>query len=227
MSKTTKVMASHGVEFLVRLVEKGDPYGHNFCKVHDREDPMVEFYDAANPHSYDFVGSREDAVAAGAVCLGQFVSSYYASTLLENIAHTGGVDLCGHVPKWVIDGDALRSAFAKLDLWQPSPKLPLRQATIDFLKVIAGTPLKYREQAVALLRRYDEEHGGIIVCSWDSQNPDDEPKVWVPPQLAHWSLTVLDKSQELGGRFPNTDPADITLLEAGANAGFPGYSELD
>lgn len=119
MSKITTVESSHGVVFNVRLVEKGDRHGRNFCLTHDEDRPMVEFYDAKNPHSYDFVGSPEDAVKAGARCLGQFVSGYYVFTLLENIATTGGICLHGGVPKWQIDGDSVRRAFVDLGLWKP------------------------------------------------------------------------------------------------------------
>ena len=122
MPKTTTVTsASNGVTFTVRLVERGDHYGRNFCRVHAEDRPMVEFYDVdSTAESYDFVGTREEAIAAGAPRLGQFASSYYVHTLLENIATTGGSNLRGHVPRWTIDGNAVRQAFQALGLWSPA-----------------------------------------------------------------------------------------------------------
>ena len=91
MAKTTTVTsASNGVTFTVRLVEKGDRHGVNFCLIHSDPRPTVEFYDLkSKAASYDFVGPREKAIAAGAPRLGQFVSSYYVHTLLETIDITG------------------------------------------------------------------------------------------------------------------------------------------
>ena len=191
MSKLTTVTSAHnGVTFNVRLVEKGDRYGRNMCLVHDEDRPMVVFFDAGPQIDYDFVGDPEDAKKAGAPCLGQQAAFYYVHTLLENIATTGGVDLRGYVPRWKIDGDALRQAFINLGLWSP--------------------PAKPK-----------------IVVVWDSNDPDKEPQVWVPPALAElYDAILLDRSQELGGRYPNTDPADIELLEAGVSAAFPDYQQL-
>jgi hypothetical protein len=192
------------VDYLVRLVEKGDRYGRNFCRTHMEDRPTVEFYDyESRAEAYDFVGEREDAIAAGAARLGQYVSSYYVFTLLENIATTGGIDLCGHVPKWVIDGDALRRAFVDLELWQP--------AAPEFLPEIEVC---------------DEATKLVVV--YDSEDPDTEPSVWLPQSQAHrFTLIPLNKSQELGGRYPNTDPADIALLEAGTNAAYPRYVKIN
>lgn len=191
MAKLTTVTSAHnGVTFNVRLVEKGDRYGRNMCLVHEEDRPMVVFYDTKSQIDYDFVGEPEEAQKAGALCLGQQASSYYVETLLENIATTGGLDLCGHVPRWKIDGNALREAFQNLGLWSPP-----------------GKPK--------------------IVVVWDSNDPDTEPTVWVPEELAaKYEAIVLNKSQELGGRYPSTDPADIALLEAGTNAAFPDYQKI-
>jgi hypothetical protein len=215
--------------------------------------------------AYDFVGTREEALAAGAPKLGQFASSYYVFTLLENIATTGGICLHGGVPRWTIDGDAVRQAFVNLGLWTaPLPEeLPFfrRAHSADFARDIQDYFFRMLGPMHALQSAYpfidvshfiksfeaqaDREPGerpetlerGIasaeavkpvnIVVVYDSQDPDAEPAVWVPRRVApYWSSLPLNKSQELGGRYPNTDPADITLLEAGANAAFPDYVQL-
>jgi hypothetical protein len=121
-------------------------------------------------------------------------------TLLENIATTGGICLHGGVPKWQIDGNAVRQAFRDLGLWSPQES---EQAAAP-----CDTPVK-------------------LVVVYDSQDPDTEPQVWLPRSEApRFQFIPLNKSQELGGRFPNTDPADITLLEAGTNAAFPDYVQI-
>lgn len=60
------------VAWNVRLVRKGQQYGLNDKLTHDREDPLVEFFDSRYDHTP----------------LGQFVSRYYLSTLLAR-PHSG------------------------------------------------------------------------------------------------------------------------------------------
>jgi len=85
---------TNGRSFFVRTVLKGDKYGLDDRLTHDRDDPMIEFYDAqyANVRSF---GPR-----------GQFVSRYYVSTLAK---HPTGAGLCldGGVPEWSVDAAAL------------------------------------------------------------------------------------------------------------------------
>lgn len=202
MSRLTAVTAANGITFNVRLVEEGDPYGLNMALVHNKPGllsgkvkPMVEFYDTRSQFHYDFVGTAEEAKAAGAKCLGQFVAHYFVETLLESIDVTPGVCLNGAVPAWQIDGEALRKAFVDLGLWERNE--PPVDAQIK------------------------------VVVVYDSANSDEEPQVWLPRSEAHrFQLIPLDKSQELGGRYPNTDPADIVLLEAGSNEAFPNYVQI-
>lgn len=155
MASKTQVTSNHGVVYTVRLVRNGDHYGSNFCLVHDKEDPLVEFYDAKNTHDYDFVGSREDAKAAGAEVLGQYVSRYYLSTLLESAAVTPGINLCGHVPRWVIDGDALREALSALGCFKQPAEGSLLYETLAFLReVVQGRSIPCGRKASELLHRH-------------------------------------------------------------------------
>ena len=83
-----------GRKFGVRVVKKGDRHGRNDCLTHDKADPLIEFYDmSADPKKF---GPR-----------GQFVSSYYASTLAYMRDGTG-LRLHGGVPEWEVDGATLR-----------------------------------------------------------------------------------------------------------------------
>lgn len=100
---------ANGIAFNVRLVRKGDGYGRNLSIVHERDEPLVEFYDAR----YRFEGE------AGAE-FGQFVSRYYLKTLqgggrFNLRAH--GLCLDGGVPDWNVDSGAMQTAFTLLDNW--------------------------------------------------------------------------------------------------------------
>lgn len=80
-------------KFNVRVVNKGDKYGRDFCLTHDESKPLVEFYDSRYPHTE----------------FGQFVSRYYAETLLSG--EDDGLCLDGGVPAWTVskeDMDTVR-----------------------------------------------------------------------------------------------------------------------
>jgi hypothetical protein len=88
-----------GRPFRLRIVRKGDRYGLNCCKVHDQDDPLVEFYDA----SY----GPEDGFGP----LGQFTGSRYClstligkGTLIKISIEGLPLDLCGDVEAWTVDG---------------------------------------------------------------------------------------------------------------------------
>lgn len=74
--------------FNVRIVEAGDAYGNNGCVTHEGDEPLVEFYDA-----------KQDKGRFGP--LGQFVSRYYCSTLLEH-QYPQGLNLQGGVWEWSV-----------------------------------------------------------------------------------------------------------------------------
>ena len=73
--------------FNVRVLNKGDKYGRDFCLTHTKDEPLVEFYDNRYPHTQ----------------FGQFVSRYYVETILER--DTGGLCLDGGVPDWTVSAD--------------------------------------------------------------------------------------------------------------------------
>ena len=88
---TMKVTNSNGLSFNVRIVRKGDTYGRNNCLTNDDDRSLVEFYDTRYAHTP----------------LGQFVSRYFAFTLLERAGEYVGLNLDGGVPDWTIDADAM------------------------------------------------------------------------------------------------------------------------
>jgi len=96
--------------FNVRILNKGDKYGREFCLTHDEDKPIAEFYDRRYPHTE----------------FGQFVSRYYVSTLLED--PTGGLCLDGgNASSWTVSADdmALVRAYlrAATGTPEPSPKV--------------------------------------------------------------------------------------------------------
>jgi hypothetical protein len=71
-------------KFNVRIVNKGDWYGRNFCLLHDDQQPMIEFYDSRYPHTK----------------FGQFISRYFVGTLLDQEGFYGS----GTDGEWCLDG---------------------------------------------------------------------------------------------------------------------------
>lgn len=100
-----------GRSFNVALVRKGDRYGLDDCLTHEKDDPMVEFYDATYAGTKDFGP------------LGQFVSRYYWSTLTGQDTYSRcdhrlgspGIDLCGYVPEWKVTGQNVVAACAAVE----------------------------------------------------------------------------------------------------------------
>lgn len=72
-----------GVTWAVRLVTKGEVFGSNSHITHKEDEPFVEFFDTRHSHTD----------------LGQFVSRYNLSTLLE---HKGGLLLDTGSPDWYV-----------------------------------------------------------------------------------------------------------------------------
>lgn len=90
-----KITNDKGREFLIRVVRLGERYGLNDCLVHERADPMIEFYDLTHAGRKGF-SER-----------GQFVSSYYARTLTKHDP-TRGLCLDGaNADVWGVDMEAL------------------------------------------------------------------------------------------------------------------------
>jgi hypothetical protein len=119
---TTLIHAAHGITFLARLVRQGDPYGMNFGLSHGEEKPVVEFYDTRYPFDYDFIGTLEEAKAAGATCLGQFVSRHYLDTLREFDGFA--LALHGGIADWQIDAPSIAAVVAKFDRIKDKPHTP-------------------------------------------------------------------------------------------------------
>ena len=91
-----EVTGVDGRRFSVRTVRRGMRYGLNDVLTHDRDDPLIEFYDASQ--SAEKFGPR-----------GQFVSRYFASTLA---GHVGGLSLHGGVAVWTVPAAEMAAVVA-------------------------------------------------------------------------------------------------------------------
>jgi hypothetical protein len=91
-----------GRVFALRVVNQGDAYGRNGCLIHADAAPMVEFYDTT------YAGEDPDTFSGH---LGQFVSRYYVSTLMDTDP-TKGICLDGGIPEWTVTADSLAQALA-------------------------------------------------------------------------------------------------------------------
>ena len=86
--------------FNVRIVTKWMSYGRDDCLVHDKDDALVEFYDATqDPAKF---GTR-----------GQFVSRYYIYTITGG-RYPQGLSLDGGVPEWSISAQGMRDVVTYL-----------------------------------------------------------------------------------------------------------------
>lgn len=93
----------NGRQFAVKLLQKGDSYGLDKCLTWDSSQTGIEFYDVT------YAGDGFDEV-------GQFVSRYYISSILE---HSGTLCLNGDVSEWSIDGDNMQ----KIIIWIKSKNI--------------------------------------------------------------------------------------------------------
>lgn len=98
-----RIVNDKGRAFNVRLVQKGDRHGLRDCLVHDKDDPLVEFWDATYEHDPRFSPG-----------LGQFASSYYLTTLCRH--PLVGLDLCGHEPAWKLTAGNVVDAIAAAEV---------------------------------------------------------------------------------------------------------------
>lgn len=100
----------------VRLVHKGEGYGLDNEVIHDEAEPLVEFFDTRSEHTD----------------LGQFVSRYFRSTLLEG--EEGGLCLQGGVPSWVIHSECMKRIRQWLKQTVALPDTLTEDELADFMR---------------------------------------------------------------------------------------------
>ena len=104
MKLSTITNQHNGLTFMIRIVEKGDSYGHKMGLTHDLDMPFVEFYDTRYKFDCD-----------GGIILGQFISRYYLDTIKDH--GPDGLCLQGGVKDWVADNQAMTQLQALLVQW--------------------------------------------------------------------------------------------------------------
>lgn len=157
MSETSKIFGS----FNVRILRKGEKYGLEDCLTHKERKPLVEFYDYR--HRDDKEWKR-----------GQFVSRYYAETILKHDLNFG-LSLDGGVPAWTVSAESMREILAWLrqELRADElPKLSDQQAENNLsqyaLRIEANKLCN--QYARALIRVMRNENNGI--CWLGKFNPE-------------------------------------------------------
>ena len=94
--------------FNVRVLLNGESYGLADCLVHDKLEPLVEFYDVKHQQ-------------VGEWARGQFVSRYYLTTLLDRPPSHVKCDLSlvGYEPAWTVKAYQMK----KIMRWIKSLKI--------------------------------------------------------------------------------------------------------
>ena len=96
MSETSKIFGN----FNVRILRPGESDGLCDCLTHEERKPLVEFYD------YRYRDDQEWK-------RGQFVSRYYAETILEHNPNNA-LSLDGGIPAWTVPPVSMREILAWL-----------------------------------------------------------------------------------------------------------------
>jgi hypothetical protein len=84
------------IPWSICIIKAGDSYGLNGCMVYDGYDPLIEFYDR-RPLDRPNPNFEEP---------GQFVSRYYASTILEHSSEFG-LNLDMGIADWSISPEGM------------------------------------------------------------------------------------------------------------------------
>jgi len=88
------------MRFNTKIIPTGGAYGRDDCLTNQGA-PLIEFYDPRYQH----------------MPIGQFVSRYYVSTILER--DTGGLCLDGGVPDWYVNANdmaEIRAWLRRMDI---------------------------------------------------------------------------------------------------------------
>lgn len=157
MSETSKIFGN----FNVRILRKGEKYGLEDCLTHKERKPLVEFYDYR--HRNDQEWKR-----------GQFVSRYYAETILKHDLNFG-LSLDGGVPECTVSAESMRDILAWLRQelrTDELPKLSDHLAEDNFgqyaLRIEANELCN--QYARVLIRTMRNENNGV--CWLGKFNPD-------------------------------------------------------
>lgn len=124
---------AHDAEFTMRVVDPGDRYGKDMCLTNNWDGPLVEFYD----RRWSFDRDPDGEV------LGQFISRYHLSTLLEPDDHgktvfDTGITLDGGAA-WSVGEMGMRSCLDALrdaGLAPPDPEEAHEERVLELTEMI-------------------------------------------------------------------------------------------
>ncbi len=148
MSETSKIFGY----FNVRILRKGEKYGLEDGLTHKERKPLVEFYDYR--HRNDKEWKR-----------GQFVSRYYAETLLEHDVNFG-LSLDGDIPGCTVSAESMREILAWLRQKLRADELPklsdrLAEDNLNQYALQIEANECCNQYARALIRVMHNENNGI------------------------------------------------------------------
>ena len=114
-----------GIRWCVRIVFEGDSYGLNHCLEHDKDEPLIEFYDMDSGAAAIMRNSEDKTEAYLAEEYGQFVSRYYWSSLnfderfgeQKTVTDWSQRGLCLHggVDRWSVSSEFMVKAMAAIN----------------------------------------------------------------------------------------------------------------
>lgn len=157
MSETSKIFGN----FNVRILRKGEKYGLEDCFTHKERKPLVEFYDYR--HRNDQEWKR-----------GQFVSRYYAETILEHNPNNA-LSLDGGIPAWTVPPVSMREILAWLLQELQADELPrlsdrLAEDNLSQYALRIEANELCNQYARVLIRTMRNENNGV--CWLGKFNPD-------------------------------------------------------
>ena len=149
----------------VRILRRGDRYGLNDCLTHEKDDPIIEFYDTN--HTDDEKWKR-----------GQFVARYYAETLFDDEwdLQNQGLQLEGGVENWYVAPQTmagiLRWLRLKLSQFKPTAK---QLSDWNFLRGMVSLECDRIQNALArvLIRKMRKDgHGKCYLGKYNRNDSD-------------------------------------------------------
>ena len=148
MSETSKIFG----HFNVRILRKGEKYGLKNGLTHKVFTPLVEFYDYR--HRNDKEWKR-----------GQFVSRYYAETILDHDPNSV-LSLDGGIPEWTVSAESMQEILAWLRQELRTDELPklsdrLAEDNLSQYALRIEANQLCNQYARALVRVMHNENNGI------------------------------------------------------------------
>ena len=104
----------NGRNWRAQLILKGDKWGLDNCYTHDKDEPMIEFYDLSHPETFGDEGQSVSMYSLGTLCFENNPMS--REDLIKAPARDPevGLNLDGGVDAWSITGPCLTEVLNTL-----------------------------------------------------------------------------------------------------------------